>query len=192
MIEAFQARGYAASATASGPSDLALAGQCTTGGQLGIASSHRSGKGLCLFRLGKENTTNSLSPSMEKAAGLNHDHTGSACVRMAIGQSEELRRFVGHAASIGRGSNRPTEPRPLPKLLGNGSRDSVGRTRTKTHPTHESNADRSGAVAAGQAGPPAGGPWLCWRLVLHGEHTVRIPADCVGKPTDSRPQGRRR
>jgi hypothetical protein len=46
----------------------------------------------------------SLETSMEKVAGLNDDHPGSAAVRMAVGQPEELRRFglLGQAASIGR------------------------------------------------------------------------------------------
>ena len=46
----------------------------------------------------------SLEASMKKAAGLDDDHTGSATVRMAIGQPEERRRFrfLGHPRSIGR------------------------------------------------------------------------------------------
>jgi hypothetical protein len=41
---------------------------------------------------------------MEKAVGLDHDHTASAAIRMAIGQPEEMRRFrfLGHAGSVGR------------------------------------------------------------------------------------------
>jgi hypothetical protein len=41
---------------------------------------------------------------MEKAAGFHHDHAGSAAVRLAVRQPEEVRRFslLGHAASIGR------------------------------------------------------------------------------------------
>jgi hypothetical protein len=46
---------------------------------------------------------------VEKATGLNHDHSGSAAIRMAIGQPEELRRrfgLLGHASSISRKVNR--------------------------------------------------------------------------------------
>jgi hypothetical protein len=45
----------------------------------------------------------SLKTSMEKVAGLNHDHPSGVAIEMAIGQPEELRRvrLVGHAASIG-------------------------------------------------------------------------------------------
>jgi hypothetical protein len=74
---------------------------------------------------------------MEKAAGLDHDHTSSAGVRVTVGQPEELRRFgfLGHAASIGRelcGFNPAEKPRRLPKLLGNRSRDRMGRDRSCT------------------------------------------------------------
>jgi hypothetical protein len=46
---------------------------------------------------------------MENAGGLDHDHTGSASVRMAIGQLKELRRFglLGHASSIDRAFRDP-------------------------------------------------------------------------------------
>jgi hypothetical protein len=45
----------------------------------------------------------SLETSMEKAVGFDHDHPGSATIRMEVGQPEELRRFklLGYVRSIG-------------------------------------------------------------------------------------------
>jgi hypothetical protein len=64
--------------------------------------------------------------SMEKVAGLNHDHAGIVAVRMAIGQPEELRRLglLGHAASIDRKvsrfnlADRPGQAGKAPALWG--------------------------------------------------------------------------
>jgi hypothetical protein len=61
-----------------------------------------SGSSWCPDASSRSAPASQLKASMKKAAGLHHDHTGSAPARMAIGQPKELRafRFLGHAASI--------------------------------------------------------------------------------------------
>jgi hypothetical protein len=74
-----------------------------------------------------------LETSMENAAaGLDHDHAGSATIRMTICQPEERQRFglACHAESIGpqvRTFNRPTEPGPCRSSLETRAGASMGR-----------------------------------------------------------------